>query len=76
MLIEIVALPRGSWVIQNGTNSSIARSLIPIAKSLGLKAVDVVQRAKLLDEKATCGDLVVVSKLSGITLRVAETTMN
>src|SRR6202171_2312235 len=44
MLTDFVSLPSGSWVIQNGANSGVGRALIPIAKSLGLKTVNVVRR--------------------------------
>src|SRR5216683_2099800 len=44
MLTDFVTLPSGSWVIQNSANSGVGRALIPIAKSLGLKTVNVVRR--------------------------------
>src|SRR6202023_226515 len=49
ILTDFVSLPSGSWVIQNSANSAVGRALIPIAKSLGLKTVDVVRR----DERQT-----------------------
>jgi NADPH:quinone reductase-like Zn-dependent oxidoreductase len=61
MLTDFVSLPSGSWVIQNGANSSVGRALIPIAKSLGLKTVNVVRRADVVAEvKAIGGDVVLV----------------
>ena len=61
MLTDFVALPSGSWVIQNSANSGVGRALIPIAKSLGLKTVNVVRRDDVVEEiKAIGGDVVVV----------------
>jgi NADPH:quinone reductase-like Zn-dependent oxidoreductase len=54
-------LPSGSWVIQNSANSGVGRALIPIAKSLGLKTVNVVRRDDVVAEiKAIGGDVVLV----------------
>ena len=61
MLTDFVSLPSGSWVIQNGANSGVGRALIPIAKSLGLKTVNVVRRDDVVAEvKAIGGDVVLV----------------
>src|SRR6202171_3038128 len=61
MLTDFVSLPSGSWVIQNGANSGVGQALIPIAKSLGLKTVNVVRRDDVVAEvKAIGGDVVLV----------------
>jgi NADPH:quinone reductase-like Zn-dependent oxidoreductase len=61
MLTDFVSLPTGSWVIQNSANSGVGRALIPIAKSLGLKTVNVVRRDDVVAEiKAIGGDVVLV----------------
>jgi len=61
MLTDFVTLASGSWVIQNSANSSVGRALIPIAKSLGLKTVNVVRREDVVAEiKAIGGDVVLV----------------
>lgn len=61
MLTEFVALQPGAWVIQNSANSGVGRALIAIAKSLGLKTVNVVRREEVVAElKAIGGDVVVV----------------
>src|ERR1700732_1097322 len=61
MLTDFVTLPRGSWVIQNSANSGVGRALIPIAKSLGLRTVNVVRRDDVVAEiKAIGGDVVLV----------------
>jgi NADPH:quinone reductase-like Zn-dependent oxidoreductase len=61
LLTNFVNLPSGSWVIQNSANSGVGRALIPIAKSLGLKTVNVVRREDVVAEiKAIGGDVVLV----------------
>jgi NADPH:quinone reductase-like Zn-dependent oxidoreductase len=61
MLTGFVSPPSGSWVIQNSANSGVGRALIPIAKSLGLKTVNVVRRDDVVAEvKAIGGDVVLV----------------
>jgi NADPH:quinone reductase-like Zn-dependent oxidoreductase len=61
MLTGFVTLPSGSWVIQNSANSGVGRALIPIAKSLGLKTVNVLRREDVVAEiKALGGDVVLV----------------
>ena len=61
MLTGFVTLPAGSWVIQNSANSGVGRALIAIAKSLGIKTVNVVRRDDVVAElKAIGGDVVLV----------------
>jgi len=61
MLTDIVTLPRGSWVIQNGANSGVGRATVAIAKWLGLRTVNVVRRDEVVAEmKALGGDVVLV----------------
>jgi NADPH:quinone reductase-like Zn-dependent oxidoreductase len=61
VLTGYVTLPRGSWVIQNSANSGVGRALIAIAKSLGLKTVNVVRRDDVVAEiKSIGGDVVLV----------------
>jgi threonine dehydrogenase-like Zn-dependent dehydrogenase len=63
LLTDIVKLPPGSWVIQNGANSFVGRATIAIAKSLGLRTVNVVRRDEVVAELKTLGgDVVVVDK--------------
>jgi NADPH:quinone reductase-like Zn-dependent oxidoreductase len=74
MLTDYVNLPSGAWVIQNSANSGVGRALIPIAKSLGLKTVNVVRREDVVAEiKAIGGDVVLVDG-PDLNKRVAEKT--
>ncbi len=68
LLTNIVKLPRGSWVIQNGANSGVGRAIVAIAKSLGLRTVNVVRRHEVItDMKELGGDVVVVDGSVGDT---------
>src|SRR3984957_4204076 len=61
MLTGFVSLLPGSWIVQNSANSGVGRALVPIAKSLGLKTVNVVRRDDVVAEiKAIGGDVVLV----------------
>lgn len=61
LLTDFIQLKRGDWIIQNGANSSVGRAVIAIAKTMGVKTVNVVRRAELVDElKPLGGDLVLV----------------
>ena len=61
ILTEFVHLKAGDWVLQNAANSSVGRAVIAIAKSRGLKTVNVVRRADVVDEvKALGADIVLV----------------
>jgi len=61
LLTDIVELPLGSWVIQNGANSGVGRATVAIAKSLGLRTVNIVRREEVVAEmKALGGDVVLV----------------
>jgi NADPH:quinone reductase-like Zn-dependent oxidoreductase len=76
MLTGYVNLPSGAWVIQNSANSGVGRALIPIAKSLGLKTVNVVRREDVVAEiKAIGGDVVLVDG-PDLSKRVAAETGN
>ena len=76
ILTDFVTLPSGSWVIQNSANSGVGRALIPIAKSLGLKTVNVVRRDDVVAEiKAIGGDVVLVDG-PDLAKRVAAETGN
>lgn len=76
LLTDLVKLPSGSWVIQNGANSGVGRAVIAIAKLLGLKTINIVRRQQAVDEtKALGGDVVLVDEPE-LAKRVAAETGN
>jgi len=61
MLHDFVSLRPGDWLIQNAANSGAGECVIQIARELGLKTVNVVRRAELVDElRSLGGDVVLV----------------
>ncbi len=61
LLKDYVDMEPGDWVIQNAANSAVGRSVIVVAKMLGLRTVNIVRREELIDElTALGGDVVVV----------------
>ena len=74
LLTDFVKLPRGGWVIQNGANSATARAVIAIAKSLGLKTVNVVRREEVVDDVRSAGGDVVLVDGPDLAKRVAQET--
>jgi NADPH:quinone reductase-like Zn-dependent oxidoreductase len=76
LLTEYVTLSPGAWVIHNSANSGVGRALIAIAKSLGLRTVNVVRRDDVVAEiKAIGGDVVLVDG-PDLAKRVAAETGN
>ena len=55
MLESFGNLQPGDWVMQNAANSSVGVSLIQIAKSMGLRTVNVVRRPQLVVHLAAFG---------------------
>jgi NADPH:quinone reductase-like Zn-dependent oxidoreductase len=53
-------LKSGDWVVQNAANSGVGRWVIGLAKSRGLRTVNIVRRPELVDELKTIGGDVVV----------------
>jgi len=76
LLTDIVKLAGGSWLIQNAANSGVGRATVAIAKSLGLRTVNVVRRDEVVTEmKAIGGDVVLVDG-PDLAKRVAAETGN
>src|ERR1700733_491354 len=50
LLSEFVKLKPKDWIVINAANSQIARCIIAIAKSRGLKVVGIVRRSELIPE--------------------------
>ena len=74
MLTDFVNLSPGDWVIQNAANSGVGTNLIKLAKSKGLKTVNVVRRAGLEDSIAAIGGDVTVVDGDDLGAKVAEAT--
>ncbi|BCU76638.1 2-enoyl thioester reductase domain-containing protein [Luteolibacter sp. LG18] len=56
----------GSWIVQNAANSGVGRCVIRLAKSIGVRTMNFVRRAELVDElKALGADHVAVDGEEG-----------
>ena len=55
LLSEFAKLKPGEWIVMNAANSQIARCLIAIAKSRGLKIVGIVRRSELIQKVEKLG---------------------
>lgn len=61
MLNEFVDLQKGDWLIQNAANSGVGSYLIALAKLRGIKTVNIVRRASLIEPLLAAGaDVVLV----------------
>ena len=65
-------LQPGDWVMQNAANSSVGVSVIQIAKTMGLRTVNVVRRSQLVDYLAAFGADVTLVDGADLPARVAE----
>ena len=55
LLDEFVKLKAGDWVVLNAANSQIARCIIAIGKSRGLRVIGIVRRPELEKDLKTLG---------------------
>src|SRR5262249_12668241 len=76
LLTDVVELPPGSWVIQNGANSAVGRVTVAVAKALGLRTVNVVRRDAVVPEMKALGSDVVLVDGPDLARRVAAETGN
>lgn len=74
MLSDFVDLQPDEWVIQNAANSAVGGYLIQIARSRGLKTVNVVRRESAIDDVRQDGDEIVLVDGPDLAKRVAAAT--
>jgi mitochondrial enoyl-[acyl-carrier protein] reductase / trans-2-enoyl-CoA reductase len=72
MLERFGHLQPGDWVMQNAANSSVGVSLIQIAKTKGLRTVNVVRRSQLVGHLAAFGADVTLVDGADLPARVSE----
>jgi trans-2-enoyl-CoA reductase len=74
LLTRVVSLERGEWLLQNAANSSCGRFNIGIARRLGLRTVNVVRRAELVEDLLAAGADIVLLDGDDLHVRVAQAT--
>lgn len=67
-------LQRGDWVIQNAANSAVGVFVIQMAKSLGLKTINLVRRKELIEPLQQLGGDVVLLDNDEYVKQIAEIT--
>ena len=67
LLEDYVELVPGDWIVQNAANSGVGRALIQIAKQRGIRTLNFVRRAELINELKDLGaDEVLVDDDAGV----------
>jgi trans-2-enoyl-CoA reductase len=74
MLTTYVSLSKGDWVIQNAANSGVGVDLIRLARADGIRTVNVVRRAELIEPLKKLGADVVVVDGPDLADRVSKET--
>jgi NADPH:quinone reductase-like Zn-dependent oxidoreductase len=72
MLHDFVAPAPGNWVIQNAANSGVGHCLIRLAREAGVRTVNVVRRAELIEPLQAFGADVVLLDGDDLDARVRE----
>jgi NADPH:quinone reductase-like Zn-dependent oxidoreductase len=72
LLSDFVDLKPGDWVVQNAANSGVGRWVIALAKTRGLRTVNIVRRQGLVGELEAIGGDVVVVDSPDIAARIKE----
>ncbi len=74
MLRQYVPLQPGDWVLQNAANSGVGISLIRLAALDGIRSVNIVRRAELIEPLRQAGGDVVLADGEDLPARVASAT--
>ena len=72
ILSEYTDLTPGDWVIQNAANGGVGRSLIALARSRGLRTVNLVRRPEVAEELRALGADVVLTPHDDVVAEIAE----
>ena len=72
MLREFVALNPGDFIVQNASNSGVGRSVIQIAKAIGVKTLNIVRRPELISELGEIGADHVILEGERLSSRILE----
>ncbi len=62
LLNDFVNLEPGDWIIQNAANSAVGEAVIALAKSWGVKTVNIVRRNELIEPLIAMGADVVINE--------------
>lgn len=74
LLGSIVDLKPGDWFLHNAANSAVGRAVISIARSRGIRMLNVVRREEAVDELKAIGAEIVLLDGDDLPARVTEAT--
>jgi NADPH:quinone reductase-like Zn-dependent oxidoreductase len=74
LLTHFVDLQAGEWFLQNAANSAVGRAVIQIARSRGIRTVNVVRRTDVIGELRELGADAVLMDSDDLAARVIEAT--
>jgi len=74
LLQGFVELGEGEWLVQNAANSAVGRSVIQLARLSGIKTVNVVRRADVVEELRGLGASVVLQDGDDLPRRIQAAT--
>ena len=74
MLENYVDLQDGDWVLQSAANSAVGSVVVQLAKSRGLRTVNLVRREEVVDDLKNLGADVVLVGSDNLPARIAEAT--
>lgn len=74
MIEDFVVLRAGDWLIQNAANSAVGRLVIQLARLRGIRTINLVRRAELIDELRALGATAVLTDEAGLPQAVRELT--
>ena len=73
-LRDLAPLKPGDWFVQNSANSNVGRILIALAAKRGIKTLNIVRRASLVDELKAIGATEVIVEGEGMMEAAAAAT--
>ncbi|MGA0798900.1 MAG: zinc-dependent alcohol dehydrogenase family protein [Steroidobacteraceae bacterium] len=74
LLDDFVKMNEGDWLIQNAANSNCGRFLLQLAHQRGIKTVNIVRRAEMIDELVSLGADIVLLDGPDLAKRVSIAT--
>lgn len=74
LLDDFVKMNEGDWLIQNAANSNCGRFLLQLAHQRGIKTVNIVRRAEMIDELVSLGADIVLLDGPDLAERVSTAT--
>lgn len=74
LLERFAQLSPGDWIAQNAANSAVGRSVIRIARAMGIRTLNVVRRPELIEELLALGGDCVVTEETDLRREAATLT--